>query len=135
MSEIKTYKQWMGVKAYINNSNAIRSIKDGDVWWAAVGENVGVEIDGKNSRYSRPIVILKKLNNLISIAVPLTTKEHNGTWYQKFTFQGKTQTAVLSQTRPISTARLYTRIGRLSRGDLRNLRSAYIRLFQDKNMP
>lgn len=125
----------MGVKAYINNSNAIRSIKDGDVWWAAVGENVGVEIDGKNSRYSRPIVILKKLNNLISIAVPLTTKEHNGTWYQKFTFQGKTQTAVLSQTRPISTARLYTRIGRLSRGDLRNLRSAYIRLFQDKNMP
>ena len=57
---IKNYKEWMGRKTIINNRGVARSFREGDVWWAAVGENVGVEIDGKSQRYSRPIVILKK---------------------------------------------------------------------------
>ena len=126
----KDYKTWMGVKAGIHNENTIRSIKEGDVWWAAVGENVGTEIDGKNSRYSRPVVILRKHNNLTFTAVPLTSKKHTGTWYQDFIFQDKTQTAVLVQTRVMSVARPYTRIGRLSKGDLNKIKEAYIDLIR-----
>ena len=41
------YKKWMGVKSDINNGGKTRKINEGDVVWVAVGENVGVEIDGK----------------------------------------------------------------------------------------
>ena len=78
---IKNYKQWMGRKTFINNKGVRRSFKEGDVWWAAVGENVGVEMDGKSKKYSRPVVILRKHSSLFFTAVPLSTQMHTGTWY------------------------------------------------------
>ena len=79
----------MGTKSFIHNKGIKRSFKEGDVWWAVVGENVGVEIDGKSQKYSRPIIILKKHSNLFFAATPLTSQSHNGTWYTQFVFQGK----------------------------------------------
>ena len=48
--------------------------------------NIGVEIDGKNDNFKRPILILKKFSDEIILAVPLTTKKHEGDWYYNFTF-------------------------------------------------
>ena len=56
----KSYLKWMGVKRRIHNSGIIRTIEEGEIWWAAVGENVGVEIDGKNEKYSRPVLVQTK---------------------------------------------------------------------------
>lgn len=125
---IKNYKQWMSKKSVINNKGVIRSFREGDVWWGAIGENVGVEIDGKSKRYSRPIVILKKHSRLLFMAVPLTSKQHNGTWYVPFIFQNKHQTAVLVQTKPMDVTRLYERIGKLSNADYQRIKEAYLKL-------
>lgn len=131
----KDYKKWMGVKAGINNVEPIRRVKTGEIWWAAVGENVGVEIDGKSEKYSRPVLVLKKHNSLCFTGIPLTSKIHRGTWYVNFEFRGKTQTAVLIQAKLVSNSRLYERIGEVSKGDYKRIRDRYIDLFLDKNMP
>ena len=125
----KTYEKWMGKKSSINNCGAMRSFREGDVWWAAIGENVGVEIDGKSAKYSRPVVILRKHSNLFFTAVPLTSQPHRGTWYTQFMFHGKIETAVLAQTRPMDVSRLYERIGKLSRADYQKIRDGYMKLF------
>ena len=35
----------------------------GDVWWTALGVNIGKEINGKNETFERPTLILKVINN------------------------------------------------------------------------
>lgn len=120
----------MGAKSFINNKGIRRSFKEGDVWWAAVGENVGVEIDGKSQKYSRPIIILKKHSSLFFTAIPLTSQNHNGSWYADFVFQNKTQTAVLVQTKPMDVTRLYEKIGELSRADYEKVKESFLSLFK-----
>ena len=132
---IKDYKKWMGVKSKLNNSGPRRSIKEGEIWWAAMGENVGVEIDGKNEKYSRPVIIFKKHSNLCFTAIPLTSKKHNGSWYAQFGFQEKNQTAILIQARLMDSTRLYERMGKMSNGDFWEVTKRYLELFKPKNMP
>ena len=50
-------------------------------------------------------------------------------------FQGKIQTAVLVQAKPMDVTRLYERIGEVSKGDYRKIMSGFLGLFQYKNMP
>jgi len=130
--KMKDYKDWMRVKTLINNEAPIRSIKEGDVWWAAMGENVGVELDGKNEKYSRPVVVLKKHGKFCFTGVPLTSREHDGSWYVSFEFQMKKQTAVLLQTKLFDVRRLYERIGRVPNSDLKMILEHYIGLLCEK---
>lgn len=132
---IKNYKQWMGVKTYVNNRNMVRKVNEGDVVWLAVGKNVGVEIDGKSKRYSRPVVVLRKHTGRSFTGVPLTSKLHKGTWYVSFEFQGKQETAALVQTRLYDAARVYAKIGELTRGDYTKILNGYIKLISQKNVP
>jgi len=129
------YKRWMNVKTNINNSGKLRKINEGDVVWVAVGENVGVEIDGKSQKYSRPVVVLRKHTEYCFTGVPLTSRPHRGTWYVDFEFQKKKEVAVLIQTRLFDTRRVYTRIGKLSNHDYRCILDGYIRFILNKNVP
>lgn len=131
----KDYHGWMKVKANIHNSGGIRKINEGDVVWAAVGENVGTEIDGKGNKYSRPVIVLRKHTERCFTGVPLTSQPHKGSWYVDFEFQYRIQNAVLIQTRLMDAARVYNRIGRLSRKDYLSVLQAYLKLIKGKNMP
>lgn len=120
----------MRVKANINDREEILKINEGDVVWAAVGENVGVEIDGKSAKYSRPVIVLKKHTNRCFTGTPLTSQPHKGSWYKTFKFQNKKQVAVLIQTKLMDTARVYGRIGKLSKHDYDLIHEAYIKLIE-----
>lgn len=115
----KDFDGWMRVKEKLHNARAIRSIHIGDIWWYAAGENVQTEINGKNKAFSRPVMIIKKFGKYSFWGVPLTSQEHEGSWYVKFIFRGKSQIAVLHQLRNIDVARLYNRIGRVPDFDLK----------------
>lgn len=132
---LKNYQKWMGVKSNINNSSKVRKINEGDVVWAAVGENVGVEIDGKSEKYSRPVIVLRKHSDLCFTGMPLTSKPHKGSWYTNFKFQNRCQTAVLIQTKLMDTHRVYNRMGKLSKTDYQKILNAYIKFLANKNMP
>lgn len=58
----KDFDKWIRVKKQIDKQNKLRSIKEGDIWWSSVGENVGNEICGKGDAYTRPVLVFKKLN-------------------------------------------------------------------------
>lgn len=124
-------KAWFPIKETKHNtkSSKIPKIKDGDIWWVAVGENVGVEINGKSKYFSRPVLIFKKLNHLGFLGIPLSTKEHNGLWYVNFRFQGKEICAALSQAKVFSTARLYNRLGQIAEDDMEKLKEGFRKLY------
>ena len=51
----KRFPEWMKLKEKLHRIGRIRTIHEGEVWWAAVGENIGVEINGKNEGFTRPV--------------------------------------------------------------------------------
>ena len=56
----KHFKEWIKVKETKHFENVPRTIREGEVWWCAIGENVGIEINGKSETFARPVLILKK---------------------------------------------------------------------------
>lgn len=42
----RNYKDWFLVKDSIQYRKVLRSFKEWEMWWCAIGENVGVEING-----------------------------------------------------------------------------------------
>ena len=123
--------EWYSVKETKHNIKTakIPRITDGEVWWVAVGENVGVEINSKSEYFSRPVLVFKKLSHLGFMGIPLSTQEHSGSWYVNFRFQGKEIYAALSQAKVFSAARLYTRLGQVAEDDMKKVKNGFRRLY------
>ena len=74
----KDFSKWMDVKAGLHFAGVFRSVKEGDAWWCSVGANVGIEIDGKQDFFLRPVLVIKKLSRYGFMGIPLTSREHEG---------------------------------------------------------
>ena len=124
------FDDWIEIKKKVHTLGKIPTINEGEIWWCAMGRNVGVEINGKSERFSRPILILKKLSKLGFLGVPLTSQDKVGSWYAGFEFQGKRETAALCQIRVVSVSRLYKKIGRVPKSDLAIVKNAFLKLYK-----
>lgn len=89
-----------------------------EIWWCSAGLNIGVEADGKNENFERPMLILKKFNADMIWVLPLTTKEKENKYYFKLTHETIKSWVILSQIKTISTKRLLRKIGSISKTDL-----------------
>lgn len=89
-----------------------------------------MEINGKSDTFARPVLVLRKLSRLNFIGVPLTSKNHDGSWYVSFIFKNRNQTAVLSQIRNFSVSRLYNKMGVVPRTDLDLVKKGLFDLFR-----
>jgi mRNA interferase MazF len=126
----KDYERWMPVKTKLHNANNIpAAFKEGDIWWCAFGENIGVEIDGKGRQFSRPVYVYKKLSREGFLGIPLTTQLKTGSWYVEFDFKGIKENANLAQIRVISSKRLTDKIGSLDDGDRVRIKRGFIGLY------
>lgn len=128
--EEKHFDEWIILKEKLHFDGKVPSIREGQVWWCSLGENVGAEINGKNERFTRPVLILRKLSTLTFMGIPLTSQPKTGSWYQGFTFLGKREYAALCQARVTSVSRLHSKLGELPDNDLGLVRRAFLRLYQ-----
>ena len=127
--EIKRFSEWITLKEKIHTKERIPRIKEGEVWWLAIGENVGIEINGKSEYFSRPVLVFKKLSYFGFMGIPLSTQKHEGSWYVNFRFQDKNICAALAQARTLSTARLYTRLGQIAEDDMEMIKKGFQKLY------
>jgi mRNA-degrading endonuclease toxin of MazEF toxin-antitoxin module len=85
-----------------------------ELWWCALGANVGAEQDGSGDEYRRPVLILKGLSRTTSLVIPLTTSTSRHPLRPSVgRVDGKEACALLSQMRVIDTKRLVRKIGYL----------------------
>ncbi|MFZ2189824.1 MAG: type II toxin-antitoxin system PemK/MazF family toxin [Candidatus Magasanikiibacteriota bacterium] len=105
---------WSNLKQEINNNKSIDNLyfKEREVWWCACGLNVGFEQDGKGDDFRRPVLIIKKFNQYVSLTVPLTSKDKKGKYYI-FCDLGDSlpRKAVISQIKLVDTRRLIDKMG------------------------
>jgi mRNA interferase MazF len=74
---------------------------------SSLGKNVGFEQNGNGARFSRPLLVIKKINNHMFWCVPLSTKQKSFDFYYNFTDPNEQKvSAILAQLRLISIKRL-----------------------------
>jgi mRNA interferase MazF len=105
---MKNFDEWFEFKKKLNEKGFIPpKVKIGEFWWASLGLNVGEEIDGKSEKYTRPVLILKKINRKNFLVIPGTTTERIGKLYFKIVFENNVSGYFcLNQIRVISYKRL-----------------------------
>lgn len=128
-NERQIFKKWNLLKQNLHFASTNLPVSEGEIWWCGMGKNIGVEINGKNEQFSRPILVFKKLSHISFLGIPLSSQKHIGTWYISFRFQNKDEVAVLSQIKVISTSRLYTRMGEISKKDFTQIRDGFRKLY------
>jgi mRNA interferase MazF len=107
----KDFKLWFDEKAELHNEKQRPFYREGEVWFTALGANIGFEQDGRNKDYLRPVAIIRKFNNEIFWAIPLTRSEKTGKFYFSFLLVEVMSTAILSQIRLVDAKRLFYRRG------------------------
>lgn len=128
--EEKHFEEWIQLKEKLHSKGKAPRIRQGEVWWCSLGENVGVEINGKSARFTRPVLIMKKLSRYGFMGIPLTSQPKTGSWYASFDFLGKTEYAAVCQARVMSVSRLHSKMGELPMMDLAIVKEAFHRLYK-----
>ena len=92
--------------------------KKREIWWASVGQNIGVEVNGKNSRFERPVLIVKVFNSGFVLTISISSQEKDGEYYYAFKNPaGEKNMVVLSQIKSISSKRLIRKVGEMEAKD------------------
>ena len=137
---IKNFDEWNIQRKMVQKNSVVEScdffFHEKEVWWSALGVNIGVEMDGKNENFERPVLVLRKINDQQFYGIPVTSKDKKGEFYIKFIFgnnKNKNQGKVcLSQVRVFSTKRLLRKIGKSNLDDFKNIKKVFVDFFSDR---
>ena len=114
---------WTRLKIKLHFSGRVVYFKEKQIWWIAVGQNIGDEQNGKNSNFERPVLILKKFNMNMFLGVPISTKIKDDQYKYTFTNNGTQFSANLSQIRVFSTKRLLRKVGVMENADFEQVKA------------
>lgn len=135
---LKRFLEWIGLKEKLHGSEHKPPLfKEGEIWWCYVGENIGIEANGKGERFTRPIFIFKKYDKYSFLGLPLSTKSKTGSWYAPIVFGGQNQIITLMQGRVFDYRRLKEKMGELEEHEADKVRGLYfaLHLTLSKNRP
>lgn len=111
---IKDYKNWHKLKSLIDSVGLEKYFHEQEIWWCSIGANIGYEVDGKNTKFERPVLVFRKFNKGMFWGIPLTSKIKKGKFYLTFDFKDRKSTIILSQLRILSSKRLIRKMGSLN---------------------
>lgn len=129
MPDSQLHKQWYSLKLSLQKNTKVTYFKEQQIWWCHLGQNIGSEVYGKGSIFSRPVLVLKKLSTDLFLAIPLSTQNKTGTWYVNILFKNKLTTALLHQCRVLDKKRLIKRIGQMDDVNYKKIKTGFDNLY------
>jgi mRNA interferase MazF len=111
----KDYGGWNVKKQDINKRGDAPFYHEREVWWCALGVNVGFEQDGTGANYDRPVLIIRGFNPHVFFGVALTGRKREGKYYVSVgEIEGREASVILSQARLIDSKRLIRKMATMS---------------------
>ena len=126
----KDFNKWNNLKQSIEKFSKTKIIKDRDIIFLSMGENIGFEQNGKGDEFLRPVIVCKKFSQNTFLGIPLTKSNKSGKFYFPFLFKNTESKAILSQIRLFDTKRIKYSYGRLGRETFKQLKNKLIELLQ-----
>lgn len=121
----KDFDHWNIQKKEINTNGVARFYRECEIWWCAIGINIGDEQDGTGKIFDRPIIVIKAFNKQIFFGAALTGKKREGKYYFSIgIIEGREASVILSQVRIVDTKRLIRRLAVLDEVSFKKLKSA-----------
>lgn len=108
---IKDFDTWNEQTKLLNAISEEMSFRTREVWWCALGVNIGSEQDGKNEKFERPVVIVRRISKDLFIGVPLTSKISIQKDRITANIFGQQSQILLAHVKSISSKRLLRKIG------------------------
>lgn len=68
----KDFHEWHDQKEKLEQGESRLFFHPREIWFCALGLNVGFEQDGRGEEYLRPVLIFRKFNNQVFWGLPLT---------------------------------------------------------------
>lgn len=107
----KDFDGWNKKKKKVHNRADTPFFNTREIWWSALGANIGFEQDGSGADFYRPVLILKGMGRQTCFVIPLTTSNKNHPLRPSIgKVGGKDARALLSQLRLIDAKRLIRKI-------------------------
>lgn len=123
----KEFDLWNSQKKSLSSAGRVIYAHPREVWWCAIGVNIGSEIDGKNENFERPVLVVRVYNRETMLVLPITSKEklddfHYGIKIQAINSKtGEEYTkpvwVKLTQARVISNNRLLRKVDVIQEAD------------------
>lgn len=113
----KDYDNWNQLKKNLSIKKSGIFFHEREIWYCSLGKNIGYEEDGKNELFERPVLVIRKFNNEIFLAIPLTSSKKDNQYYHQYKLNNKTYAGILSQIRLLDSRRLSRKIGMIKEGD------------------
>jgi len=126
---IDLFEKWNLLKQKSNFSKKIIGIKERDILFVKMGQNIGYEQDGKGEEFLRPVIVLKKFNKNMFLGIALTTQKKETRYHFEFQYKNKsektiTNSAILSQVKIYDTKRVKYKSGMIN---IENFKTMYER--------
>ena len=116
----KDFEKWNKTKQQINDRRQVDAYEK-EIWWCALGENIGIEISGKGDSFERPVLVFKVFNREMAWVLPITSSDKESYFYYRFELENEESAVVFTQIRTISTKRLIRKIGVISEIDFKDI--------------
>ncbi|MDE1974927.1 MAG: type II toxin-antitoxin system PemK/MazF family toxin [Patescibacteria group bacterium] len=110
----KDFDRWNAYKKALDGKSQAVNFHEREIWWCAVGVNIGSEQDSYADDFGRPVIVLKKFTDKVFWGVPLTTKIKTGDYRIKFSLNDITNDMLILQARTFDTKRLINKVSTLS---------------------
>ena len=127
MEYFKEHNKWNDLKKILDYLSIPVPFQLGEIWWASLGHNIGIEMDGKGIEFERPVLILKKFNKDHAWIVPIThSKEIEKSIHKIINHQNldSNSAVVITQLKTISAKRLLRRIGIINQKRFQEIRES-----------
>lgn len=103
----KDFENWNKKKQAIHSEERTYiHFSEREIWFCALGINIGFEQDGNGERFLRPVLIVKKINQYQCIGIPLTRTIRMGDEFLSLSDNDGPSTALLAQIRFFDAKRL-----------------------------
>jgi mRNA interferase MazF len=122
----KDFGVWHDRKVRLNSSGRPPHFYEREVWWVAIGHNIGDEEDGKGYNFARPVLIMRKFNKSLFYGLLLSTTAKRGRYYSEVTIKGSKNAVLLSHLRDYDAKRLVNKLTVVSKDEYAIVQKALI---------
>lgn len=134
MDYFKDFDRWNNVKKRIDQRIVDESVfyHEREIWWCSLGLNIGIESNGKNELFERPVLILKVFNKdmIWCLSVGSTLKE--SPYYHKVSIDELDRSVMVTQFKTIDSKRLLRKLASIDEGDFEEIKYTIISILKNE---